>query len=157
MSGRYFLGDSCRATADDIGRDMRMMHAAAGSIRSSLTQRPQCPVCHRLCVGPPLYRYTVSQAAAHFCPKKRNAERNIRLEACIRRLWQGEECSILRCGECDFAFGYPFVGGDEKFYTILHEQKDYPAWRWDYNVARDQVLKGKEGGRILEIGAGVGN
>jgi SAM-dependent methyltransferase len=72
-------------------------------------------------------------------------------------LWQGEECSILRCRECGFAFGHPFVGGDEEFYSILHEQKGYPSWRWDYDVALDAALKGKDGGRILEIGAGVGN
>jgi SAM-dependent methyltransferase len=87
----------------------------------------------------------------------RDAERNSRLRACIHRLWQGDACVVLRCRECGFAFGHPFVGGDEEFYSILHEQKGYPSWRWDYDVALDSALKGKEGGRILEIGAGVGN
>jgi SAM-dependent methyltransferase len=63
---------------------------------------------------------------------------------------------ILRCPECGFTFGYPFVGGDEEFYSILHEQKDYPAWRWDFDLALNRVLNGTSG-RILEIGAGVGN
>jgi SAM-dependent methyltransferase len=124
---------------------------------STFAQEVHCPVCQSLCQDPPLYQYNVPEAAAHFCPSTRDAERNSRLQACIRRLWQGEESFILRCRECGFAFGHPFVGGDEEFYSILHEQKGYPAWRWDYDVALDAALRAKNGGRILEIGAGVGN
>lgn len=124
----------------------------------SLTARAaHCPVCQTLCAEAPLYRYTVAEAAAHFCPPTRDHERNERLQRCIGRLWQGKECVILRCCECGFTFGHPFVGGDEEFYAILHEQKDYPAWRWDYEVALHQALNERSGGRILEIGAGVGN
>jgi SAM-dependent methyltransferase len=71
-------------------------------------------------------------------------------------LWQGSDCVVHRCNQCGFAFGYPFVGGDEKFYSMLHEQKDYPAWRWDYEVAIAQAVKKFDGGRILDLGAGVG-
>src|SRR5580765_7648164 len=99
-----------------------------------------CPVCDSPCSDDPIYRYTVSEAAAHFCPRTRNADRNRRLAECIKRLWQGETCVIQRCRQCGFAFGYPFVGGDEEFYSILHEQKGYPAWRWDYDYAVDKVL-----------------
>src|SRR6266704_1242568 len=99
------------------------------------SQSVECPVCGSLCSGTGLYRYTVVEAAAHFCPRTRDADRHRRLQACIRRLWQGEECVILRCSACGFAFGHPFVGGDEEFYSILHEQKDYPAWRWDFDFA----------------------
>ncbi len=116
-----------------------------------------CPVCQTLCDGPPLYRYTVSESAAHFCPATRDAERNLRLQSCIRRLWQADECVILQCRQCGFAFGHPFVGGDEEFYSILHEQKGYPSWRWDYDVAIENVFGKASGGRVLEIGAGVGN
>ena len=115
-----------------------------------------CPVCRIPCSEPPLYRYSTSEAAAHFCPVTRSEERYRRLEACIRKLWQGEECVILRCGKCGFAFGHPFVGGDESFYNILHEQKGYPAWRWDYQVAVDEALSKVHSGRILDIGAGEG-
>lgn len=124
---------------------------------SSLAPPVHCPVCQSLCADAPLYRYTVEQAAAHFCPPTRDAERNARLQACIRRLWDGEESVILRCRECGFTFGYPFVGGDEQFYSILHEQKGYPTWRWDYEVALQEALNERSGGRILEIGAGIGN
>jgi len=63
---------------------------------------------------------------------------------------------VLQCGQCGFAFGYPFAGGDEEFYSILHEQKDYPEWRWDYDVATREAVDKFSGGRILDIGAGVG-
>lgn len=115
-----------------------------------------CPVCASPCPGPALYRYTVEQAAAHFCPTTRDADRNRRLQNCIRALWQGNDCEVLQCGQCGFAFGYPFVGGDEEFYSILHEQKDYPAWRWDYDVAIREAVGKFDGGRILDVGAGVG-
>lgn len=115
-----------------------------------------CPVCASPCPGPALYRYTVEQAAAHFCPSTRDADRNRRLQDCIRKLWQGDECEVLQCSQCGFGFGYPFVGGDEEFYGILHEQKDYPAWRWDYDVAMREGIEKFDGGRVLDIGAGVG-
>jgi len=62
----------------------------------------------------------------------------------------------MHCPECEFAFGYPFVGGDEAFYQILHEQKGYPAWRWDYDIAIRDALNPIGGGRVLDVGAGVG-
>jgi len=116
-----------------------------------------CPVCESECTAPPLYRYTVEQAAAHFCPPTRNPERNRRLRNCIARLWGRSHCLILRCDQCGFGFGYPFVGGDEEFYGILLEQKDYPIWRWDYDVALTEAIEKFTGGKILDIGAGVGN
>src|ERR1700687_5889917 len=115
-----------------------------------------CPVCGPGCSEPPLYRYTVMEAAAHFCPVTRSEDRNRRLNECISRLWQTADCVIHRCPECGFGFGFPFVGGDEEFYGLLHEQKDYPAWRWDYDVAMTHAVARFDGGRILDVGAGVG-
>ena len=89
----------------------------------TIVEEVNCPVCSAHCAGLPLYRYTVEQAAAHFCPPGRDADRYERLVKCIRRLWKGDESVILRCGSCGFGFGHPFVGGDEEFYRILHEQK----------------------------------
>lgn len=124
---------------------------------SDSVQSINCPVCQAICADPPLYRYTVAESAAHFCPSTRDAERNERLQVSIRKLWQGNECVILRCHQCGFAFGHPFVGGDEEFYSILHEQKGYPSWRWDYDIAFQVATNQFGSGRILEIGAGVGN
>lgn len=115
-----------------------------------------CPACGSQCSQTPLYRYTASQAAAHFCPVTRDKDRNRRLRECIRRLWNSDDCVVLRCRDCGFAFGFPFIGGDEDFYAILHEQKDYPAWRWDYDIAITRAINLFDGGRILDIGAGVG-
>jgi SAM-dependent methyltransferase len=120
------------------------------------SSRVSCPACGAPCTHPPLYRFTAAAAAAHFCPATRDADRNLRLLRCIRRLWQGEEAVVLRCGACGFGFGLPFVGGDEEFYGILHEQQGYPSWRWDYDVAMAEAVSRRNGGRILDFGAGVG-
>jgi SAM-dependent methyltransferase len=123
---------------------------------STGSAEPACPVCSRSCTASPLYRYTVEHAAAHFCPPTREVDRNRRLVHCISRLWDGDECVVLRCEDCGFAFGQPFVGGDEEFYQILHEQKDYPEWRWDYDVAIAEALEKCDGGKVLDVGAGLG-
>ena len=115
-----------------------------------------CPVCSTPCAAPPLHHYSATQAATHFCPPTRNLDRFQRLEASIRKLWQGDECVALRCGSCGFGFGYPFVGGDETFYGILHEQKGYPSWRWDYDYAIKEALANVPTGKVLDIGAGIG-
>ncbi|BAZ01860.1 hypothetical protein NIES37_58670 [Tolypothrix tenuis PCC 7101] len=131
------------------------MNSKSINLASSLVS-VQCPVCGTLCSEPPLYRYTASEAATYFCPITRSSDRHNRLKASISNLWQGEECIILQCRECKFAFGYPFVGGDEEFYSVLHEQKGYPTWRWDYDIAIQEALIPIGKGRILEIGAGAG-
>jgi SAM-dependent methyltransferase len=115
-----------------------------------------CPVCGSSCAGSPLYRYTAEQAAAHFCPPTRDRDRNRRLQHCIATLWKGLDCEIIPCAQCGFAFGHPFVGGNEEFYSILHEQKDYPGWRWDYDVAMSEAIKKLDRGKILDVGAGMG-
>ena len=115
-----------------------------------------CPVCQTEVNPTPLASYTSAQSAAHFCPETRSPERYSRLKDCIEKLWQGKESVVLQCPACEFAFGYPFVGGDEEFYTILHEQQDYPSWRWDYGVAMTEIFEPLGGGSVLEIGAGSG-
>ena len=115
-----------------------------------------CPVCRTACEPLPLYHYSAKDAATYFCPPSRNLDRHQRLEASIRELWEGDECEILHCQNCGFGFGHPFVGGDEAFYGILHEQHGYPSWRWDYDMAIEKAIRVKGQGRILDIGAGTG-
>jgi SAM-dependent methyltransferase len=115
-----------------------------------------CPVCSTRCKGDTLYRYTASQAASHFCPPARSTATHARLRACIERLWSGDSCAVFRCDACGFGFGHPFVGGDEEFYALLHESVGYPKWKWDYDVGLSVSNDYKEGGRILDIGAGQG-
>ncbi|PZS03676.1 MAG: hypothetical protein DLM70_08740, partial [Chloroflexi bacterium] len=114
-------------------------------------------MCNGVCPGTALYAYTVQQAAAHFCPISRDRDRHQRLRDCIHRLWGKDSCVVIRCSACGFGFGHPFVGGDEEFYSILHEQSEYPGWRWEYDVALLHVFNALPGGRVLEIGAGAGN
>ena len=133
-----------------------MSSSAAQTLAPKSNSAHSCPVCTSACEQAPLYRYTATQAAAHFCPPTRDADRFTRLVNCISRLWDGNECVVVRCENCGFAFGQPFVSGDEEFYRILHEQKDYPAWRWDYDVAIAEAVAEFEGGKILDVGAGVG-
>ncbi|NJK52376.1 MAG: class I SAM-dependent methyltransferase [Leptolyngbyaceae cyanobacterium SU_3_3] len=125
-------------------------------VLSSPVLTTACPVCNTTCTDRPLYHYTATDAATYFCPPTRNLDRHQRLEATIRKLWQGNDCHILRCQNCGFGFGYPFVGGDEEFYSILHEQHGYPGWRWDYDIALQKAVQIKGKGRILDIGAGTG-
>ena len=79
-----------------------------------------CPVCSLPCCLKPLYTYTAVDAATHF-PHTRDPVRHQQLARCIRELWNGETSRILKCEECGFAFGYPFVGGNEEFYRLLRQ------------------------------------
>jgi len=116
-----------------------------------------CPVCAKQIVGDPLHRYTVDEAAAQFCPPSRDADRFRRLRNVIRRLWQGDASEVYVCDGCGFGFGWPFVGGDEEYYSILHEQAGYPRNRWEYGLARSRILEDfPEGGSILDVGTGAG-
>jgi ubiquinone/menaquinone biosynthesis C-methylase UbiE len=116
-----------------------------------------CPICQQWCRDRPLAEYSAGRAATHFCPPTRNLDRHRRLLSCIRRLWGGDECLILRCENCGFAFGYPHVGGDEEFYSILHEQKGYPAWKWDYDLGITEAINKHPGGNVIDVGAGEGH
>lgn len=115
----------------------------------------RCPVCTAVCQATGM-SYSPREAAAHFCPRERDADRHRRLLQCINRLWSGRDCSIYECVACGFSFGVPFVGGDEEFYSILHEQHGYPGRRWDYDRAVHVGIAPKGGGRVLDIGAGTG-
>jgi len=48
------------------------------------------------------------------------------------------------------------VEGDDEFYAILHEQKGYPSWKWDYEFAIQNVISKYRSGKILDYGAGEG-
>lgn len=117
-----------------------------------------CPVCGALNEAPPLAVYNSVQAASHFCTADRNPDRNARLRACIERLWGGGPCYFLRCSQCGFGYGFPFVGGDEEFYRILHEEHGYPTSRWEFDLARQEADRRPYGApkNALDIGAGNG-
>ena len=65
---------------------------------------------------------------------------------------------VLRCRDCGFGYGVPYIGGDEEFYSILHEQQSYPKWRWEYDFAlsgMDSELH--KDALALDVGAGTGS
>jgi SAM-dependent methyltransferase len=116
-----------------------------------------CPVCGTVITDPPRRRFTAAQAAAHFCPRSRDAGRHDRLQRTVQRLWGGDEGLVFLCPTCSFGFAWPHVGGDEEYYGILHEQAGYPAHRWEYDWTVAHVLsRFPGGGTILDIGAGSG-
>jgi 2-polyprenyl-3-methyl-5-hydroxy-6-metoxy-1,4-benzoquinol methylase len=105
-----------------------------------------------------IHCYSVDQAAAHFCPLSRNAERHERLKRVVRRLWNADTSEVRVCENCGFGFGWPHVGGDDEYYGILHEQAGYPADRWEYGLTISRGLQRyPHGGRILDIGTGDGS
>ena len=117
----------------------------------------RCPVCGAPCAGPPLVTYSADRAATHFCPRWRDQDRHDRLLRRINELWGSAEVRILECTACTFAFGDPFISGDEEFYAILHEQMGYPEWRWDFSAAlQHPYFASVSGRRVLDIGAGDG-
>ena len=116
-----------------------------------------CPVCNNGNFEnfEIISRYTSAEVADHFCPKERNVDRNIKLKNSIFKLWKQDTCEFVRCLNCGFGFGYPFIGGDEAFYALLHEQADYPKQRWEYTITlKDIIINAR--GNILDIGAGHG-
>lgn len=123
----------------------------------SVDDNINCPICSANCNNQVLSSYSITETAAYFCPPQRNRERYERLVQSLRSLWKQETCYLAKCNNCSFAFGYPHVGGDEQFYSILHEQYGYPGWRTDYDLAIEKVLQKYRGGSILDIGAGTGN
>lgn len=116
-----------------------------------------CPVCGTACPNTPVRSFSVSQAADHFCPRRRSSDRHERLLHCVGRLWNGERADILRCPACSFGFSWPLVGGDEEFYSILHESAGYPSWRWEYDLTLRRVLSDARAGAILDFGTGDGS
>lgn len=119
-------------------------------------QLQRCPACNVPLLGRPSHTYTVDQAAAHFCSPDRGRDRYERMLAVLKRLWGSDTCDVMHCGECGFGFTRPYVGGDEEFYAILHEEHGYPRWRWDYDVAMRFAINPRLSGRVLDIGAGDG-
>lgn len=116
-----------------------------------------CPACEAAINSSPIHRYSAQQAAAHFCPRSRNAERYERLLRVVQTLWGGDAAEVYVCGACGFGFGWPYVGGDEQYYAILHEQAGYPVNRWEYGLTiRSAITQTVSAGNVLDIGAGDG-
>lgn len=115
-----------------------------------------CPACKSNEEKQIINEYHYVQASKYFCPVSRDKDRNQRFANAIRRLWKQDTGYFLRCKVCAFGFGYPFIGGDDGFYNIVHEQSDYPKNRWEYDLTINKFFKEKPVLKILDIGAGAG-
>jgi len=115
-----------------------------------------CPACKSDKEKQVINEYNYLQESKYFCPESRDIDRNKRFANAIRRLWKQDTGYFLRCTDCGFGFGYPFIGGDEEFYNIVHEQSGYPKNRWEYDLTINEFFKTKPVIKILDIGAGVG-
>ena len=120
-----------------------------------MQERNSCPVCGSFDLEFKC-SYTSKESADIFCPPFRNEDRNKRLISAIENLWNQDHCKVYQCKDCTFGFAIPFIGGNEEYYEILHEQMGYPSWRWEYDAAISS-LTSKKSARILDIGAGEGN
>jgi 2-polyprenyl-3-methyl-5-hydroxy-6-metoxy-1,4-benzoquinol methylase len=120
-----------------------------------MTNSP-CPACHAASGLKTLRAYSATEAASYFCPPSRDPSRHTRLLDAIRQTWTGDRADILSCPACGFSFAHPHHGGNEAFYSALHEQAGYPRWRWDYDVALSGPAFSAPAGRALDIGAGSG-
>ncbi len=114
-----------------------------------------CPICYSKDCSL-VNKYSSKESAEIICPPTRNKDRFKRLVKVIEDLWQQDHCEIYRCSNCKFGFAIPFLGGNEKYYSILHEQMGYPKWRWEYSLALKEI-NGTNNARIVDIGAGEGN
>jgi SAM-dependent methyltransferase len=118
-----------------------------------------CPACgdgH----GRLLRTHDAEAAAQHFVPRGRDPVRHATLVGHLTALWGGQGfVGIETCEACGFRFAVPWVGGDQRFYALVHlGEPHYPADRWEYGRTL-QVLEGGEFARplrLLEVGAAHG-
>lgn len=115
-----------------------------------------CPVCKSNALKKVIGRYDYRYFSNYFCPVSRSEDRNLRFANAIKRLWKQDTGYFLVCENCGFGFGFPFVGGDDAFYQIVHEQAGYPKNRWEYDLTINKFFKYKFPKKVLDIGAGEG-
>lgn len=115
-----------------------------------------CPVCQSDANKQIIGEYDYIKSSKYFCPQSRDKNRNKRFANSIKRLWKQDKGFFLRCKNCSFGFGYPYVGGDEEFYKISHEQSQYPLNRWEYDITINSFFKQEPPKKLLDIGAGAG-
>ena len=117
-----------------------------------------CPLCaqdhcHRL------YSVTAEKAAQHYVLREVFPERHARLVRYISRLWDHDDCSLVRCSNCQFVFAFPFRSGGAEFYSLAYTYgaEKYPREKWEYDetIRHLEHRRGRQN-RYLEIGAGSG-
>jgi SAM-dependent methyltransferase len=119
-------------------------------------EKALCPVC---CTEEAdlLWRVSSNQAAQHFVLYEKNPERFAELVLHIDKLWGQSTCKVMQCAQCRFCFSYPYVAGDEHFYSLAYVRSGYPKWKWEFQVTYDVLRRNlHSSGKLIEIGAGDG-
>ena len=120
-----------------------------------------CPLCRSRNIKS-MYEISCGQAAQHFILKEVDRTRHRKLKAHIEKLWGKQKSYFYHCLQCSFSFAHPFVGGDQKFYSLAFTRSHYPSSRWEYEITKEKLNfllknKKKQTYRLLEIGAGSGS
>src|SRR5688572_4561719 len=113
-----------------------------------------CPNCGRASVDP-LFSCTSKEVATRWCPQGRDPERHDAIQRKVEELWQQDTAQVFGCHNCDIGFAWPFVGGDAEYYSLVHQQRCDPRWRWEYEIAL-RATSGLPAGRWLDFGGGEG-
>jgi len=112
-------------------------------------------VLHR--EGRNLWHVNSKQAAQHFVLSEKNPERFAKLVFNIDKLWGQSTCKVMQCSQCGFCFSYPYVAGDERFYSLAYVRSGYPKWKWEFQITYDVLrMNLPSNGKLIEIGAGDG-
>ena len=119
-----------------------------------------CPACQQR-GGSLLHTFHAAEAAQHYVRKETDAARHESLRQHIGRLWQADECRVIRCSGCGFCHAEPYIAGDARFYDLAYTRTGYPVWRWEFNVTRQTLIRLTKQHRLndlhmLEVGAGDG-
>lgn len=81
----------------------------------------------------------------------------------IERIWMQDKSYFVMCKKCSFHFAYPFVSGDNEFYSMVYDGgANYPEWKWDFEISFDRMSQlinqnSNNDYMMLEIGAGDGS
>jgi len=63
----------------------------------------------------------------------------------------------MQCSQCGFCFSYPYVAGDERFYSLAYVRSGYPKWKWEFQITYDLLRRNlRSNCKLIEIGAGDG-
>ena len=104
-----------------------------------------------------LWRVSSKQAAQHFVLHEKYPDRFADLALHIESLWGQSTCKVMQCAQCGFCFSYPYVSGDERFYSLAYSRTGYPKWKWEFQTTYDVLRRNlRSNGKLIEIGAGDG-
>ena len=114
-----------------------------------------CPACGETSTVV-IRTHSITDAATHLLPPRRDPARHELLKTALRRLWNSDQVAIRVCDHCGFGFADPFVAATAEIYNLITGGAEhYPHDRVEFGHTID-VLRAEPAGRLLEIGAGHG-